>query len=81
MARCAGAELSLRRGTYLIVKDHRAIGAQAHYGGQCILRGRCGMGVDNGVETRSDEDTKDGRGEHDDGDSPQRRRGRRERRS
>ena len=54
--------LSLRRRTYLIVKDHRAIGAQARYGGQCILRGRCGMGVDNGVETRSDEDTKDGRG-------------------
>ena len=58
--------LSLRRRTYLIVKDHRAIGSQARYGGQCILRGRCGMGVDNGVETRSDEDTKDGRGEHDD---------------
>ena len=54
--------LSLRRRTYLIVKDHRAIGSQARYGGQCILRGRCGMGVDNGVETRSDEDTKDGRG-------------------
>ena len=59
--------LSLRRRTYLIVKDHRAIGSQARYGGQCILRGRCGMGEDNGVETRSDEDTKDGRGEHDDG--------------
>ncbi len=62
-----GGRATLRRGTYLIVKDHRAIGAQAHYGGQCILRGRCGMGGDNGVETRSDEDTKDGRGEHDDG--------------